>query len=416
MEDMTKSVLVVGFNTRPLAYSLRKAGYDVYAVDFFGDLDLYPHVKDSLILIRELDTNYSSIKSSYSELLSSFTLKMLRKYPDIDYLIIGSGLDDAYKEREDILSKRIEKNYKIRDLNNEIETIRKARNIKQIYEYLKFNKFNVPISIPYQRLKFYEHRLVFPIIFKRFKSAGGLNIFKIRTLEELNSLIKSLSVKNGNLSDWLIQEYIEGIPVSCTTISNGKESIVISINRQIIGEPRLNPPKEFIYCGNTVPGGLSKKDDKLISKISIFLANKLGLRGINGFDYVLRDHYPYLMEINPRIPGSIRASEVSLDLNLLNLHVKSFDLNQWDSVKKSIKSKRSTGFTTKLIFFAPKEIREDLIVKINNLEYIHDQSEPNKNILKGEPLCTVLYKAHSFSESYNGAHKVITEIIDVIGS
>lgn len=413
---MTKSVLVVGFNTRPLAYSLTKAGYAVYAVDFFGDIDLYPHVKDSVILIKELETDYSSIKSKYSKLLSSFTIKMLKKYPDIEYLLIGSGLDDAYEERKDILNERMKKNYKIRDLNNDIETIKKARNIQQIYEYLKFNKINIPISIPYQKLKFYEHRLVFPIIFKRYKSAGGISVYKIETLEGLTSIIKFLSVKNINLLDWLIQEYIDGVPVSCTTISNGSESRVVSVNRQIIGEPLLNPPKEFIYCGNIVPAGLSKEDDKLISKISIFLTNKLGLRGINGFDYVLKDHYPYLMEINPRIPGSIRASEKSLGLNLLDLHVRSFDLNQWDSVKKSIKSKKSTGFATKLIFFAPKDIDKNSLTRINNLEYIHDKSEPNKNILKGEPLCTVLYKAHSLSESYNGAQRIVTEINKIIDS
>jgi predicted ATP-grasp superfamily ATP-dependent carboligase len=169
-----------------------------------------------------------------------------------------------------------------------------------------------------------------------------------------------------------------------------------------------------MYCGNIVPAGLSKKDDRLISKISIFLANKLGLRGINGFDYVLKNHYPYLMEINPRIPGSIRASEVSLDLNLLDLHVKSFHLNQWDLVKKSIKSKRSTGFTTKLIYFAPKEINKDLLTKINNLGYIHDKSESNKTILKGEPLCTILYKANNLSESYNGAQRIVNEINNII--
>ena len=54
-----KTVLIVGFNTRPLAYSLKNSGYKVYAVDFFGDLDLYPNVQDSLVLIKELATNYN---------------------------------------------------------------------------------------------------------------------------------------------------------------------------------------------------------------------------------------------------------------------------------------------------------------------------------------------------------------------
>jgi predicted ATP-grasp superfamily ATP-dependent carboligase len=414
MVDMTKSVLLVGFNTRPLAYSLSKAGYEVYAVDFFGDLDLYPHVKDSLILIRELETDYGSIKGKYSKLLSNFTLKMLRKYPDIKFLIIGSGLDDAYEERKDILNEIKEKNYKIKNLNNDIKTIENARNIEQIYNYLKFHKFVVPFSIPYQKFKFYSHRIKFPIIFKKFRSAGGMNVAKIENNEDLSALINNFGLKAFNPSEWLVQEYIEGIPVSCTTISNGEKCEVISINRQIIGEKYLNPPKEFTYCGNIVPSGLTKKDEKTISDMSKMLTLELALRGINGFDYVLKDHYPYLMEINPRIPGSINASEKSLDLNLLDLHVKSFDLNRWDLVNKSLKSTKSKGFTTKLIYFAPKEIDKNLIIKINNLEYIHDKSEPNKNILKGEPLCTILYNAHSFLESYNGAQRIVTEINNII--
>ncbi len=412
MEDLIKSILVVGFNTRPLTYSLKKAGYEVYAVDFFGDLDLYPNVKDSFVLTTESGTNYSTIKDNYSKLLAKFAIKMLRKYPEIDYLLIGSGMDDAFEERLSILNEIKEKNYRIKNLNNGLKTIENARNIENIYNYLKFHKFKVPFSIPYQKIKFFKNKLQFPLIFKKSRSAGGINVSKVENLEDLSTLNE---VKSFNPSDWLIQEYIEGIPVSCTTISNGKKCEVISINRQIIGEKLLNPPKEFMYCGNIVPAaGLTKKDEKAISMMSKLLTLELGLKGINGFDYVLRDHYPYLMEINPRIPGSISASEESLNLNLLDLHIKSFDLNQWDIVKKSIRSKRTTDYTTKLIFFAPKEIDKILIRRINNLKYIHDKSEPTKTILKGEPLCTILYKANSYVESYNGAKRIVSEINKII--
>ncbi|MHA2006670.1 MAG: ATP-grasp domain-containing protein [Promethearchaeota archaeon] len=414
MAEITKSILVVGFNTRPLAYSLNKTGYEVYAVDFFGDVDLYPYVKDSLILVKELETDYNSIKEKYSKLLSSYAIKMLRKHPDLEYLIVGSGLDDAFEERREILNESMKKNYRIKDLNNDLEIIKKARSIDQIYDYLKFNKFNVPFSIPFQKLKFYKYKLVYPIIFKKSKSAGGTNVFKIDKLENLNAKIESLSIKNINPSEWLIQEYIDGVPASCTTISNGKECRVVSVNRQIIGEPLLHPPKEFIYCGNIVPAGLSKKEDKLISKISIFLSNKLGLKGINGFDFVVKNNYPYLMEINPRIPGSIRASEVSFDLNLLDLHIKSFDLNKWDYITKKLKSKKINGYTTKLIYFAPKEINRRFLSEINKLKFVHDKSEPNKNVLKGDPLCTVLYKGRNLRESFNGAIEVIGKITQII--
>ncbi|MHA2036747.1 MAG: ATP-grasp domain-containing protein [Promethearchaeota archaeon] len=414
MEDLEKSILVVGFNTRPLTYSLKKAGYEVYAVDFFGDLDLYPNVKDSFVLTKELGTDYSTLKDKYSKLLAKFTIKMLRKYPEIDYILIGSGMDDAFEERLSILNEIKEKNIKIKSLNNDIKSIENARNIENIYKYLKFHKFKVPFSLPYQNIKFFKHNLRFPLIFKKYRSAGGINVLKIENFEELSTLI-NFERTGFNPSDWLIQEYIEGIPISCTTISNGEKCEVISINRQIIGEKLLNPPKEFMYCGNIVPAlELTKKDKKSISMMSKLLTLELALKGINGFDYVLKNHTPYLMEINPRIPGSISASEKSFNLNLLDLHIKSFDLYQWEVVKKSIKSKKQTGFTTKLIFFAPKKIRRNLLTRINNLEYIHDKSEPSQDILKGEPLCTILFNANSLLESYNGAKRIVIEINNII--
>ena len=414
MVDNTKSVLVVGFNTRPLTYSLKKAGYDVYAVDFFGDLDLYPNVRDSFVLMKELGTDYSTIKDSYSKLLARFAIKMLNKYPEIDYLLIGSGLDDAFEERLSILNEIKEKNYKIQNLNNDLKTIENARNIEKIYDFLKLHNFPTPFTIPYEKIKLYKHKLQFPLIFKKFRSAGGINVKKIENFKELSAISNSFELKTFNPSDWIIQEYIEGKPVSCTTISNGRECEVISINHQIIGEKLLNPPKEFIYCGNIVPAEISKDDEKIISEISLLLSKDLDLKGINGFDYVLKDHNPYLMEINPRIPGSITASEMSFNLNFLDLHIKSFDLNEWKTVKQLLKSSRPKGYVTKLIMFAPWKIEKSLLNKINKIKYIHDKSEPNKDILKGEPLCTILYKDVSLSKSLNGALEIVAKINQII--
>lgn len=410
MVKKSESILVVGFNTRPLTYSLNKAGYEVYAVDFFGDLDLYPNIKDCLIVIKELETHYNMVKDKYSTFLAKFTIDMLLKYPNIENLIIGSGLDDAFEEREKIV-KDIHKNqYKIKDLNNSIETIKKARDIKFVHNILTSKGYKIPFTLTYEKVKSNDITLKYPFVMKKKTGAGGINVYKIENENNLSLFIGSQETKNFKESDWLIQEYLEGIPVSCTTISNGNECEVISINRQIIGEKFVNSPKEFMYCGNVVPADLFREDNKLISNISITLANELNLKGINGFDFVLKDHYPYLMEINPRIPGSIRVSETALDLNLLDLHIKSFDNSKWEYVKNIINAAKPKLFATKLIMFAPKDIKKNQINKINALEDVHDKSEENTKILKGDPICTVLYKGKTFSESYFGALKIVDEI------
>jgi len=414
MNKNKKSVLVIGFNTRPLAYSLSIAGYEVYVVDFFGDLDLYPYVNDCIIITEMLGASYHTIKDSYSKFLTKFTLKILNKYPKIDFLIIGSGLDDAFQERETILKEIENRKLGIISLNNEIKVIKKARDIEDLYKILIKEKYKVPFTISLETCKNNYNNLQFPFILKKKRSSGGINVHKVDNKENFSFLLNRLENIDFTPSDWLIQEYIEGLPISCTIISNGEDPQILSINRQIIGEKYLNAPSEFMYCGNIVPANLLKSDDDLITSISLQLAKSLNLKGINGFDFVLKDHFPYLMEINPRIPGSIRASESALNLNLLDLHIRSFDRNQWESIREEILKRKITNFTTKLILYSPKNLNSIDLKKINELEYVHDKTDPNKGASKGEPVCTILYKDKTFSDSYFGALKVVDKIYKII--
>ena len=182
MIKKAKSVLIVGFNTRPLAYSLNKAGYDVFAVDFFGDIDLYPCVKDSVIISKKLGSDYSTMKENYGEFLARFSIEMLQDHLDIDYLIIGSGLDDAFKERQLILNETLEKGYDIISLNNDIQTLTKARTINVLYQILESNRYKVPKTHELKELSEVDSNFKYPFIIKKKTGSGGLNIYKINNL------------------------------------------------------------------------------------------------------------------------------------------------------------------------------------------------------------------------------------------
>ena len=413
MTNIHESILVIGFNTRPLVYSLYQAGFKVYTVDFFGDIDLFPYVEDSIIITKRLHMDYQNIKDTYRKFLVDFTLELLEKYPDIDYFLIGSGLDDSLNERRIIIDEINKKKYSLLSLNNSLKSIQKSRDIRQIYNIVKNKGYSIPKSIIFNEFNMAHPPLNYPFIMKKKASSGGINIYKINNKEQLEYRFRLINKKKEN-HNWLIQEYIEGLAISCTVISNGNDSEVISINRQIIGLNFLNSPEEFIYCGNIVPANISENDKDTAKKISRFLSNHLGLKGINGFDFVIKNHIPYLMEINPRIPGSIRASEESLNINLLKLHFDSFFPDKWNLIKKIINSIKITNFSTKLIYFAPKELSIEHLKKINNLKYIHDKSKPLKNIKKHEPICSILYKDKTFSDSYFGALKIVDKIKQII--
>ena len=138
MVNNSNSVLIIGFNTRPLAYSLNQAEYVVYTVDFFGDLDLFPFVKDYIIVMKELNENYDSLKDKYSQFLVKFARKLYRKHQDVKYLLIGSGLDDDYEGRKLILDEI--KNFGTKSVNNDVKVIKKSRDIENILELGKINK------------------------------------------------------------------------------------------------------------------------------------------------------------------------------------------------------------------------------------------------------------------------------------
>jgi len=376
---------------------------------------LKPYVSDCIIISERINLDYKNSVALYRNYLIKFALELLQKYPNMDYLLIGSGLDDALKERKQLANKISQKGYQITELNNDINTISDARDIFGLYSYLQEEGYKIPNTKPLHDFDIDCFSRDFPLVLKKKSSSGGINIYKLDTPEEFRYRLKLLR-ETDIAKEWMVQEYIKGIPASCTVISNGNESEIVSVNRQIIGLQLLNPPKEFIYCGNVVPGRILREDKNKIMEISRKLTDKLGLKGINGFDFVIKNHYPYLMEINPRIPGSIRASEESLRINLLEQHINSFQAQRWEQITKIINTHRETldTYTTKLIYFAPKDIKIDLIPIINKLDYIHDQSPKGEQIQKGAPVCSILYSAETFSKSYFNALKIANNINELV--
>lgn len=411
MVKKRKKVLVSGFNARPLSKSLYNANYEVYAVDFFGDSDLYPYIKDCLVISNELKSNFQKLKLGYSDVLANLTMQLIEKYSDLDYLIIGSGLDDNIIGRKKI-NKKIEKTgHQIKYLGNNINQIIKSRDILSIYLLLKQIGCKVPktFTLKYDLLD--NNQINYPIILKKKQSSGGINVFKINSKIELSDLIKENEEIAKNLENWFLQEYISGLDVSCTTISNNVDAKIVSVNEQLIGKKFLNAPSEFIYCGNIVPANFDQTLSQNISEISLNLVKHLNLIGINGFDFVLKDGYPYLMEINPRIPGSINAAEVSLNRNLLNEHIICC-LNP-DEVIDIPHLDINTNFVSKFIYFAPKLISHRKIEGLKQIKYIEDIPALGRDIQPREPLCSVLFKANNYLRAFNGALGII-ETIEMI--
>ncbi|MDR3291629.1 MAG: ATP-grasp domain-containing protein [Methanobrevibacter sp.] len=116
---------------------------------------------------------------------------------------------------------------------------------------------------------------------------------------------------NNHKKELIIQEFIEGDTVSVSLISDGNESIPISLNEQFIA---INN-NEFNYLGGEIPFEHPLKEEAFkIAKIATETID--GLKGFIGVDLILSNDKVYFLEINSRFTTSYVGLAKIININI----------------------------------------------------------------------------------------------------
>lgn len=116
------------------------------------------------------------------------------------------------------------------------------------------------------------------------------------------------------------QEYIEGESYAVLYTGDGRLAHWHGVTRQLVGESWLNAAA-FHYCGSLGP--VSFKDIFLsdaLAEMGDQLAARFRLRGLFGVDGVVRDHFFYAVEVNPRYTASVEVLEYAQNWPALTFH------------------------------------------------------------------------------------------------
>ncbi len=361
----------MGFNSRPLVLSALKFGLDVVAIDYWGDQDLKNKIKN-LIVIKD---RMAKTDVDTSELLISAARDAFKEFPNLEGILVGSGLDD----RSDLWGKL---NNLAPVFGNTPIAIKEVRNVLNLFKEARKKKISCPFTQLVSTLteaKTIGKDINFPLILKPFSGGGGINIRIAYNTDDLESKYLEISQLTKNNRVYL-QEFIEGQDISTMVLSTGKESKVISLNEQLIGLNEVNSPSTFTYCGNIIPLDTTKEATQNIEESSLKLAQLFKLKGINGIDFVLKDNNPYLMEINPRFPGTFELLENILETNLLNIHLDAcFGI-------LPTKSYPYLKYGIKMVVFS----RENYTLPdLSYMKDIYDIPFPGTIANTGSPICTV---------------------------
>ncbi|HEX7575720.1 MAG TPA: ATP-grasp domain-containing protein [Candidatus Methanoperedens sp.] len=346
-----KKVIVIGNSVRSIACSARRAGYTVYALDRFGDVDTQKCATKAQLIgnmeERELQRNIGSFGGA-------------------DAIILGPGFEHLKFENA---------------LNNPEEIMEEAGNKSKLPKSLG------SMGIPHPGTESIDNAdvLGFPLMVKPISGSGGIKNIVVRSVEELN-----IFTERRDSHEFIAQEFVEGIPCSASVISTGDEAVVVAVNEQLIGIPWLTR-LPFAYCGNVTPFETKFREE--MEAYSKQIAIEFKLQGSNGIDFMHTDKGVYVIEVNPRFQGSIDTVELSTGLNVFDAHIKSFS-------GELPELREPQCFAAKNIIYADKKLKinrdiSDMLVKYMSKGKAADIPRHGQEISPDEPVTTVLATART---------------------
>ena len=370
-----KKLLLIGIDTRSMLNSALKLNYDIYSVSYFSTYDT-PTVKNQKIILNESDGESCGIFEDNFD--SRNIIEISQDFIDeTDYIIPVSGISPGDFKKSD--RKKILGNREIRDIENKFRFYKKIKD-----EFLTPKTFYIKDDID-EAVEISKNYPDKQFILKPLQGSGGYNI----------NLLNNESTIEVNDSEFILQEYVDGISLSSSVLSTKKDAKTLT-NSRLLTINDFENNNSFIYVGNIVP--LTDKsimaDVEDISRITDEmkftterLSEKFNLIGSNGVDYILNKNGLYVIEINPRIQGTMECVEKAYGINMIEAHIKACH-------GKITEIPEAKYYAYKKIIYSPNRNKYTPI----NLNNIYDLPHVGSITEKGEPLLTVIDKDKDFEK------------------
>ena len=396
-ESNTHNLLAIGMDVVSLATSARKAGYKVYAVDYFGDQDLKRVSHESLSIIKQTPgVTCGQLSTNFNPKTLLRLARELLKNNTIDATLLSTGLDDF----PDVL---FELNDMIPILGNHPHVIERIRDKMEFFQELK--RLGIPHPETTMAEDFEEARkkakdIGYPVLVKPSRGFAGVGIRKAQNHQELKQAFRDASLIDEKV---LIQEYISGTPASVSLISSTNETITLTLNEQLIGLSEVDQEEPFGYCGNVVPLVATRAVVDRCKSMAERITSHFGLVGSNGIDLVIsKEGIPYVVEVNPRFQATLECVEQVLGINMVEAHVKACVQENLPAI-----AKKTAVFCTRIILFAPQR---SVVPDLSVFEEVRDIPLPGVIIEKGEPVCSIVVEGANHESSLRKAMTTAEQI------
>ncbi|MHA1682092.1 MAG: ATP-grasp domain-containing protein [Promethearchaeota archaeon] len=410
---MNVKLIVLGFNSRPLAEACRDLDIEVVVLDYFGDEDIHGFIHAGYFFIDRMEQigkepDPADFKQWIIETLPraiEVSFENGELGDNLPMILVGSGFDD-----DPDFIRQVEKFGML--ASNNPAVIEACRDIGLIKELVKKKEILIhfPNTMILEISRDVDVREVretitstinFPLVLKRAGSGGGVGITLVKNGRTLNSamivLREELESTSMSSISIIAQEYIHRAGTYDMSVL-ALDGEIVSINKQIIGEAQVHAPGPFFYCGNevparNVPGELLVEIKELVQA----LHSRVGVRGLFGIDFLLSGTRIYFIEVNPRVPGSMEPVNLSLGMNLMKCHLDSFmnfstPGNDCFTYDFSALEEVPARHVFKYVLFAPDSFTMPRMGGLDLVGEVRDITPPGRKVKKGKPVLSYLFQ------------------------
>ena len=139
-----------------------------------------------------------------------------------------------------------------------------------------------------------------PFIVKPNQAGSSNGISLVKNIGMLNDAIQT-ALEHDN--DVIIEEYIDGIEISCGVFKIKNDIILLPITEIISENDFFDYEAKYHNKSKEItPARISKKQKEEVHLITKKIYEQLELRGLCRVDYIIKENQPYIIEINT-IPG-----------------------------------------------------------------------------------------------------------------
>lgn len=280
MADSARPLLVLAASARPLAVSARRAGYQVVAIDGFGDLDT-----------RAAAHRWHRVPFEADGFDQPALLSALKPYPK-SMLVYGGGLEWS----PGVLARL---GHAIEVVGNQAETLKFIADAPRFFRQLR------ECGVPHPPVRQTPPDDGGMWLSKRAAASGGGHVRWRQT---------------GDCPDRAryFQRYAPGVIYSVLFLADRRSFCEVGWNRLL--DPDDAPGFDYRGAVNRAPGLGSRARDAVREWIHR-LVPTVGLAGLNGLDFVLTEDGPVLIDLNARPPATLSLFDPEYPRGLVHAHV-----------------------------------------------------------------------------------------------